>query len=438
MRQMSIPESGRGIDALTVAPAFAAAAGTRSGAMQGSPTAEVVVQKFGGSSVADPERLGRVADRVAATVRSGRRVVVVVSAMGKTTDQLIALAQSVSESPPRRELDMLLSTGERISMALLAMALETRGLDAISFTGSQSGILTNDRHSGARIIEVRPIRIEDELARGRVVIVAGFQGMSYRREITTLGRGGSDTTAVALAAALGADCEIYSDVDGVYSADPRVVPEARRFEEISYEEMLELAEHGAKVLNAQAVAWAARAGVVIHARATRDPADQGRETRIGPVAPRADRIAVTGSSRVVRVDASGRALELLDEAEVPLRSVDGGAIRLVRDDVPDWPRIAALLAESGAQVREEGEVTIVGGGLGSSPARLRAALACAVEVTGLPLSTAERPSMLDYVAAPLRLTVRCPPASVDALTRALHELVSGSSTGASAPSKIEG
>src|SRR5437660_393652 len=222
----------------------------------------VVVQKYGGSSVADPVKLGRVADRVAEAVKKGRSVVVVVSAMGKTTDELLALARTVATSPPRRELDMLLSTGERISMALLAMALEARGVDAISFTGSQSGILTNDRHSGARIIEVRPVRIQDELARGKVVIVAGFQGMSYRREITTLGRGGSDTTAVALAAALAAEyCEICSDVDGVYSADPRVVPDARRLDEISYDEMQELAEHGAKVLNAQAVEWARRAGI---------------------------------------------------------------------------------------------------------------------------------------------------------------------------------
>src|SRR5262245_29174933 len=259
----------------------------------------IVVQKYGGSSVADPVKLGRVADRVAATAREGKRVVVVVSAMGKTTDELLALARSVAPAPPRRELDMLLSTGERISMALLAMALEARGLQAISFTGSQSGILTNDRHSGARIIEVRPVRIEDELARDKVVIVAGFQGMSYRREITTLGRGGSDTTAVALAAALGADCEIYSDVDGVYSADPRVVTDARRLDEIGYESMQELAEHGAKVLNAQAVEWARKSKIVIHARATTGGKN---ETRIVD-SPKETRgaLAVTGSKRVTLV-----------------------------------------------------------------------------------------------------------------------------------------
>ena len=186
----------------------------------------IVVQKYGGSSVADVERIGQVADRVAATRAAGKDVVVVVSAMGDTTDELLALAAQVTRQPARRELDMLLSAGERISMALLSMAINARGVPAVSFTGSQSGIITNDAHTDARIVEVRPFRVQDELARGRVVIVAGYQGVSYKREVTTLGRGGSDTTAVALAAALDAEaCEIYSDVDGVYSADPRVVPD---------------------------------------------------------------------------------------------------------------------------------------------------------------------------------------------------------------------
>src|SRR5437868_15173444 len=233
---------------------------------------KIVVQKFGGSSVADLARIGRVADRIVATRRAGYQVCVVVSAMGKTTDQLLALANEVSPSPPRRELDMLLSVGERTTMALLAIALHQRGVDAISFTGSQSGILTNDRHFDARIIEVRPFRIEDELARGRIVIVAGYQGMSYKREITTLGRGGSDTTAVALAAALGAErCEIYSDVDGVYSADPRVVPDAQHLPELDHATLQEMAECGAKVVCAQAIEWARRAGIAIYARSTFDP-----------------------------------------------------------------------------------------------------------------------------------------------------------------------
>src|SRR5215470_718975 len=226
------------------------------------------------------------------TRRQGHEVVVVVSAMGDTTDELLALAKRVSPNPDRRELDMLLTAGERITMALLSMAIRELGGDAISFTGSQSGIITNDRHVDARIIEVRPYRVQDELARGNVVVIAGYQGVSYRREVTTLGRGGSDTTAVAMAAALGAEyCEICSDVDGVYSADPRVVPAAHRIATLSYEETQEMAEAGAKVLNAQAVEFAKEKGIAIYARATAsalpgdDPASDGTVVRRDP--PRA-------------------------------------------------------------------------------------------------------------------------------------------------------
>src|SRR5687768_1301150 len=226
----------------------------------------------------------RVADHIASAKAAGKDVVVVVSAMGDTTDDLLALAKQVCESPARRELDMLLSAGERISIAVLSMALNARGVPAVSFTGSQSGIVTNDSHANARIVEVRPFRVQDELARGKVVIVAGYQGVSYKREVTTLGRGGSDTTAVALAAALDATCEIYSDVDGVYTADPRVVPDARRLAEISYEEMQELAESGAKVLNAQAVEFAKEKGIAIYARAT---SGSDGETVIRKFPPRA-------------------------------------------------------------------------------------------------------------------------------------------------------
>ena len=188
----------------------------------------VVVQKYGGSSVADAQKLRKVAERVIRTRNQGHQVVVVVSAMGNTTDELLAMAKQISVNPERRELDMLLSAGERISMALLSMAIRELGGDAISLTGSQSGIITNDRHVDARIIEVRPFRVQDALAQGKIVVVAGFQGVSHKKEVTTLGRGGSDTTAVAMAAALDADyCEICSDVDGVYSADPRVVPAAQ-------------------------------------------------------------------------------------------------------------------------------------------------------------------------------------------------------------------
>src|SRR5246500_1279691 len=232
----------------------------------------IVVQKYGGSSVADAGRLRLVAERIMRTKGQGHDVVVVVSAMGDTTDDLLGLAKQVSPNPDRRELDMLLSAGERISMALLSMAIRELGGDAISFTGSQSGIITNDRHVDARIIEVRPYRVEDELARGKIVVVAGYQGVSYRKEITTLGRGGSDTTAVAMAAALGAEwCEICSDVDGVYTADPRLVSQARRIPALSYEESQELAESGARVLNAQAIEFAKEKGIAIYARATTGP-----------------------------------------------------------------------------------------------------------------------------------------------------------------------
>lgn len=229
----------------------------------------VMVQKYGGSSVATVAKIKQVAALIVAQKRRGYDVVVVVSAMGDTTDELLSLAREVSPSPARRELDMLLSCGERISMALLSMAIQDLGEQAISMTGSQSGIITNDNHFNAKIIEVRPYRIEDELARGAIVIVAGYQGMSYRREITTLGRGGSDTTAVALAAALSAEaCEIYSDVDGVLSADPRVVSDAQPLKIISYEAMQAFAHAGAKVLNAEAVEYAKRARIKLYSRKT--------------------------------------------------------------------------------------------------------------------------------------------------------------------------
>ena len=236
----------------------------------------VAVQKYGGSSVSSPDKIRAVAERIMRTQAAGYAVCVVVSAMGDTTDDLLATAKRLSGNPARRELDMLLSAGERIAMALLSIAIRELGGDAISFTGSQSGIITNDRHSDARIIEVRPFRVQDELARGKIVVVAGYQGVSYKKEVTTLGRGGSDTTAVAMAAALGAEwCEICSDVDGVYSADPRVVPGAHRLPELSYEETQEMAESGARVLNAQAVEFAKERGIAIYARATAQPPPVG-------------------------------------------------------------------------------------------------------------------------------------------------------------------
>ncbi|WP_026926376.1 aspartate kinase [Granulicoccus phenolivorans] len=229
-----------------------------------------VVQKFGGSSVADAESIKRVARRVLATKQEGHDVVVVISAMGDTTDELMDLALQVSPLPAPRELDMLLTTGERQSAALLAMALSDLGSEARSYTGSQAGVITTGKHGDARIIDITPGRIESALAAGHVVIVAGFQGVAQdTKDITTLGRGASDTTAVALAAALGAEyCEIYTDVDGIFTADPRIVPSARQVPEISYEEMMEMAASGAKVLHLRCVEYARRENVPVHVRSS--------------------------------------------------------------------------------------------------------------------------------------------------------------------------
>ncbi len=230
----------------------------------------LVVQKYGGSSVADAERIKRVAERIVSTKKAGNDVVVAVSAMGDTTDELIDLAKQIVPVPEGREFDMLLTAGERISMSLLAMAINSLGYQAESFTGSQAGVITTSVHGKARIIEITPGRIEKSVAEGNIAIVAGFQGFSRETmNITTLGRGGTDTTAVALAAALNADvCEIYTDVDGVFTADPRIVPNARRLETVTFEEMLELAASGAKVLHLRSVEYARRYGIPIHVRSS--------------------------------------------------------------------------------------------------------------------------------------------------------------------------
>ncbi len=381
-------------------------------------TIPVVVQKYGGSSVADVERLRRVAERVVETTKSGRRVCVVVSAMGNTTNDLLGLAKQVSPSPSRRELDMLLSCGERISMALLSMAIFDLGHEAISFTGSQSGIITDDRHSGARILEVRPHRIQEELDRGKIVIVAGFQGVSAKREITTLGRGGSDTTAVALAAALGAEhCEICSDVDGVYSGDPRVVSAPRRLHEISYDEMQELADHGAKVLNPQAVEFARKAGIVIHARATAQAPGTAGGTRV--VATATGAIGVTGMRNVTRLRFRGAAEPLLDElgaggvAMKRFVAADGVATAVFsRDDLPDWAMLRRRLEPRWESCEEElAAATVVGEGTGASPVCLRRALAVAQRMDI---------ALLGHDSSPLRLTLYVAPTDLDPLVRGLH------------------
>ena len=230
----------------------------------------LVVQKYGGSSVADADRIRRVAERIVEAKKQGNDVVVVVSAMGDTTDNLLDLAQQVCPAPPARELDMLLTAGERIANALVAMAIESLGAQARSFTGSQAGVITTGAHGKAKIIDVTPTRLQAALDEGLIVLVAGFQGVSQdTRDVTTLGRGGSDTTAVALAAALGADvCEIYTDVDGIFSADPRIVPNARRLDTVTFEEMLEMAACGAKVLMLRCVEYARRYNIPVHVRSS--------------------------------------------------------------------------------------------------------------------------------------------------------------------------
>ena len=341
----------------------------------------IVVQKYGGSSVADVERLRIVADRVMRTKRQGHDVVVVVSAMGDTTDDLLALARTVSPNPDRRELDMLLTAGERISMALLSIAIRERGGESISFTGSQSGIITNDRHADARIIEVRPFRVQDELARGKIVVIAGYQGMSYRREVTTLGRGGSDTTAVAMAAALGAAyCEICSDVDGVYTADPRVVPAATRIGTLSYEESQELAESGARVLNAQAVEFAKAQGIAIYARATAsplpgaDPAVDGTVVRKYPPRLPGTVVGVASEKDVLLVEGPTDLLALLDDHRVGAKQlqVNGARARMVvsRENVHEEARVREAMAvrfgQSATVDDAFGAVSVVGAGINAS------------------------------------------------------------------------
>ena len=373
------------------------------------PHAGTVVMKFGGTSVAGPQRLKAVARRLVEAHERGNRVVGVLSAMGDTTDDLLGLAKQVSPNPDRRELDMLLTAGERISMALLSMAIRELGGDAVSFTGSQSGIITNDRHADARIIEVRPVRVQDELARGKIVVIAGYQGVSYKRDVTTLGRGGSDTTAVAMAAALGADyCEICSDVDGVYTADPRVVPGATRIGTLSYEETQELAESGAKVLNAQAVEFAKEKGIAIYARATAsplpgdDPSADGTVVRKHPPRMPGTVVGVASEKDVLIVHLEREALDLLetlDEHHVAGKQLHVSSDRLTlvvsRENLHAEARVReALRARFGTAVRIAdtlGALSVVGAGINASFDNVRrgsAALAAdGIAVDGLATSS---------------------------------------------------
>ena len=353
------------------------------------PIQETVVMKFGGSSVADPDKIRNVARRLVEARERGARVVATVSAMGDTTDTLLELAGNVSPHPHPRELDMLLSTGERIACALVAMAVHDLGHEAVSFTGSQAGIITDPVHTKAKIREITPVRVVEALDRGSIVLVAGFQGFSRdTMDVTTLGRGGTDATAVALAAALGASCEIYSDVPGVFTADPRIVPDARKLAVVSYEEMLEMAASGAKVLMLRAVELARSQGVPIHARSTFSD-DEG--TRIEDVEGMEQAIvsAVTHSDDEVVFDLSGvpdcpgSAAAIFDavaaehvNVDTILQNVAHGlasvSFSVPLEDVPATHRALASAQESmGAieieEIHDLGKVSLVGAGMRSHP-----------------------------------------------------------------------
>ena len=389
----------------------------------------IIVQKYGGSSVADVKKLTQVAERVMRTRQLGHDVVVVVSAMGDTTDDLLATAKQVSENPARRELDMLLSAGERISMALLSMAIRELGGDAISFTGSQSGIITNDRHVDARIIEVRPFRVQDALAAGKIVVIAGFQGVSYTKEVTTLGRGGSDTTAVAMAAALDAEyCEICSDVDGVYSADPRVVPNARRIGTLSYEETQEMAEAGAKVLNAQAVEFAKDKGIAIYARATSgplpgaDPSSDGTVVRKSPPRMPGTVVGVASERDVIVLEGDASPADLL--ALLDERGVSGKQLHILgnrtdvvisRENLHDEARLREALQQRlrghARLIDGLAAVSVVGAGINATYANVRAGSDTLAGIGISPTGTA---------TSSFRITWMIPREGTDAAVRALH------------------
>jgi aspartate kinase len=396
----------------------------------------VVVQKFGGTSVADPERLTRVARRVVATAETGVQVCVVVSAMGSTTDELIDLAGQVSELPHPRELDMLLTAGERISMALLSMAINDLGRDAVSFTGSQAGIVTDTRHGKARIVELRAQRVRDALAEGRIAIVAGFQGVSTTSDITTLGRGGSDTTAVALAAGLGAEaCEIYTDVEGVYTADPRIVPSARKLAAVSYEEMLELAASGAKVLALRAVEYARNHGVPIHVRSSFAEVEGTWVVKEDDVLEQAIISGIasdTGEAKVTilgvpdRPGIAGRVFRPLADAGIHIDMIVQNVSAAGHTDIsftlpttdlplaePILERLAAEVEAAGFTCDEDvGKVTLVGAGMRSHPG----------VAAGMFESLAEAGINIEIIStSPIRISCVVRTADLERAVRVLHE-----------------
>jgi len=401
----------------------------------------LIVQKYGGSSLADAERIKRVAERIVTARKGGDDVVAVVSAMGDTTDELLDLAHQVSPLPPGRELDMLLTAGERISMALLAMAIHNLGYEARSYTGSQAGVITTSSHGRARIIDVTPGRLRAALDEGSIAIVAGFQGVAQdTKDITTLGRGGSDTTAVALAAALHADvCEIYTDVDGVFTADPRIVPNARHIAQITYEEMLELAACGAKVLNLRSVEYARRTGLPIHVRSSYStrpgtvvtgsmeelPVEQALITGVAHDRTEA-KITIVGvpdePGEAARIFAAVAAAESNIDMIVQNVSTEATGRTDISFTLPktDGPTAMAALSKIQEQIGFKGllyddhigKLSLIGAGMRSHPgvaAKFFAALADAginIEM----ISTSE-----------IRVSVVCRDTDLDAAVRALHE-----------------
>jgi aspartate kinase len=381
-----------------------------------------VVMKFGGSSVADPEKLKNVAQRLVAAREHGARVVAVLSAMGSTTDELLDLARQVSETPDPRELDMLVSVGERISCALCAMAIHDLGHEAISLTGSQAGIVTDTVHGKAKIVDVRARRIHEALDRDEIVLVAGFQGVSFEQEVTTLGRGGSDTTAVALAASLGAQvCEIYTDVDGVFSADPRLVPNARKLDLLSFEEMLEMASSGARVMATRSIEVARSHNVELHVRSTftdrpgtwiRQEDEQMLEKALisGVVHQRQE--------TVYRVDgiSAAKLFAALSAASVNVDTIVQTGSEIVFsapvEDKTDATRALDSLGVDWSARDDLGKVSLVGAGMKSHPG-VAAKTFATLEAAGIEASVVS--------TSPIKIACHVASSDVDRAVQALHE-----------------